>query len=1041
MDQDGDEAHKEEDSSRPFSAPIKADAKKKTHFHLMKRQQSQGNDEQHKEVTLSSDEEEPSIQSGPKTAPAIRHQVTKSVRSDVNQITERFRAGNMVTDTAWQLIFSSTADRQIKPIIFNKQIEVIPAPLLKIQLLPSRLRPYSSEEILRLDRHALEHHLASLQTELSRSESTSAEKLNILAYVYSLCLSTKVATILINSSIFMILIYMLKSEPTSSHSSTIATTTRSRVCLVIGLCIRFASYIAPEKKTLTTSTNDGATAEESSVANVLIHALRTKSNTRLRRRAIASLGELVFYISKLTNQEEEDGVHNQNQESTSTLTPQWTVSGNVVTTLIQCLREGEDTIVQHYAVKTLGNLFAESQSTALIDRFLIDRVTCRLCLLTMSNSTCVGLRAAAGLTLSHLCAQVSKRQMLRHHLSLVIQHMDNPVEQIIQCFNSSGNDSNNNLQSTEALQHSMMNIVLIILSSTLSEQAHDDPHHHHVSLRTKLLENQQLIESVMYFLSSSSSNTKRAPTRSFLKGKALLFLYWAFQSIHEEENGPISAYTEQMVVRLGAQVLGADLMLIFEQLLGRQDQLMKNPYLLQCVLHTTLQLVQISIWILEQLARAMKLRETETSAVDPDLLSCFCFTFRVTHHPFLRRQLKRYINSVSDQKQMERQILQHWCIILEWVHRHGEQQRESEESEFHVFQEQVILTLNCMAEHHQEFPFLARSHTNEIMTGLMPALASFLEPNHHHVDVRIQVCQVLLRFLSSFFTSDEEDQAEEHRWMETFIIKHILSKMGHLLEDESFDCQHVGLKILCLVVDHNTAFVTILYRLGLIEQVLDALNHLPDCKVSSPTENCTKQQHFQDAGALASETNMISPYCPMLIKIVLESKEISFLELYRIGIIPSIQSALRFTERRRIRTCLHYFLEIIYILLYETSQAIQNQAQHHHNSSTGPANQVEGDNCSHLITDGQELLLQNQPLLNCVGSLMRLTASAEESEFSPIEQDSILIGEASTTTISPVEMTTRCIHLMGQLYGTRFYDMVFRIGSAKSLSPKRSYLR
>ena len=76
----------------------------------------------------------------------------------------------------------------------------------------------------------------------------------------------------------------------------------------------------------------------------LISILRDTSRVevKLRRRCVAALGELMFYI---TAQDEES------QEAPAAAEGRWVLPQGAVTVLLKCLKDDSDEAVRHYAAK------------------------------------------------------------------------------------------------------------------------------------------------------------------------------------------------------------------------------------------------------------------------------------------------------------------------------------------------------------------------------------------------------------------------------------------------------------------------------------------------------------------------------------------------------------------------------------------------------------------------------------------------------------------------------------------------------------------
>ena len=109
---------------------------------------------------------------------------------------------------------------------------------------------------------------------------------------------------------------------------------RIRLCSVVGLLIRHSTVIE----------NDLA---ESEICQQLIESMKDK-NEKVKRRAIAALGEYMFYAATQLDDEQVD--------------PVWEISYEAIQIIVKSLRTGEDDIVRFYACKTLENICAQSNS-------------------------------------------------------------------------------------------------------------------------------------------------------------------------------------------------------------------------------------------------------------------------------------------------------------------------------------------------------------------------------------------------------------------------------------------------------------------------------------------------------------------------------------------------------------------------------------------------------------------------------------------------------------------------------------------------------
>lgn len=78
-------------------------------------------------------------------------------------------------------------------------------------------------------------------------------------------------------------------------------------------------------------------------------------NEKVRKKAIAALGEYMFYAATQLDDEQADQC--------------WEISNEAILTIIRSLRPDEDETVRFYACKTLENITAQSNSAG--DRFAV----------------------------------------------------------------------------------------------------------------------------------------------------------------------------------------------------------------------------------------------------------------------------------------------------------------------------------------------------------------------------------------------------------------------------------------------------------------------------------------------------------------------------------------------------------------------------------------------------------------------------------------------------------------------------------------------
>jgi serine/threonine-protein kinase ULK4 len=175
-----------------------------------------------------------------------------------------------------------------------------------------------------IDSPQIESHLQEIYTVLA-SNVTINEKLNALIYFESIIDNSNVSNRLINSAFVQLLVKLLKSVKSPG--------VKQRLCSVLGLLVRHSTVIDNE-------------LAESEICSTLVEVMEERSE-KVRRRAIAALGEYMFYAATQLDEDNFD--------------PVWDLSQGSIDLLVKCLKIGEeDDIVRFYACKTLENICAQS---------------------------------------------------------------------------------------------------------------------------------------------------------------------------------------------------------------------------------------------------------------------------------------------------------------------------------------------------------------------------------------------------------------------------------------------------------------------------------------------------------------------------------------------------------------------------------------------------------------------------------------------------------------------------------------------------------
>eukprot|EP00878_Enallax_costatus_P014385 GHUV01015045.1.p1 GENE.GHUV01015045.1~~GHUV01015045.1.p1 ORF type:complete len:568 (+),score=192.73 GHUV01015045.1:581-2284(+) len=133
-----------------------------------------------------------------------------------------------------QLIWHPS-DSAVKPIVANRRIERLPEVQYDPKALP--FEPLNLQQMLDSDQQELESFLTHIYRTIASSAPVK-DKVNVLNYFESLCSDTAAANVLINSSLTVLFVRMLRNGKMPLL--------RIRLASVLGLLVRHATYIADE---------------------------------------------------------------------------------------------------------------------------------------------------------------------------------------------------------------------------------------------------------------------------------------------------------------------------------------------------------------------------------------------------------------------------------------------------------------------------------------------------------------------------------------------------------------------------------------------------------------------------------------------------------------------------------------------------------------------------------------------------------------------------------------------------------------------------
>ncbi|XP_077063858.1 serine/threonine-protein kinase ULK4 isoform X5 [Siphateles boraxobius] len=173
--------------------------------------------------------------------------------------------------------------------------------------------------------------LESVDRAGSANATAPRTKLNLLCYLCSVCNHREMATHLIHSQLFPVLVQQMRHAPNWDI--------RSKVMRVIGL---LASHCTELR-------DDVPVTEAVAMFTELIR--ENFRSSKLKQCLIPPLGELLYLIATQEEKKERPG-------------GLWVVPAAAYTVLMRCLREGEDLVVNHIAAKTIENVCSRDSQYA-----------------------------------------------------------------------------------------------------------------------------------------------------------------------------------------------------------------------------------------------------------------------------------------------------------------------------------------------------------------------------------------------------------------------------------------------------------------------------------------------------------------------------------------------------------------------------------------------------------------------------------------------------------------------------------------------------
>lgn len=247
------------------------------------------------------------------------------------------------------------SDLVVRPIVNNRRVEPNGAAMDPVH--DAKALPFPAldvKSVLGLSRPELEAFLTAVYRSVAES-SPMRSKVNALAYFETLCSNAEAANVLVNSSLASMFVEVLAQSK--------APTLRTRLCSILGLLFRHATEIGDEL----------LANEKTNICETLAEVI-DDSNERAKRKAMATLGELLFYVATQSErdvsfdddesqegEDEEDNNGNLAPRTKAKVGPEtaaviWGVSDKVLAAVCSKLNVTEDAVTRHYATKTIENI-------------------------------------------------------------------------------------------------------------------------------------------------------------------------------------------------------------------------------------------------------------------------------------------------------------------------------------------------------------------------------------------------------------------------------------------------------------------------------------------------------------------------------------------------------------------------------------------------------------------------------------------------------------------------------------------------------------
>ncbi|XP_057538880.1 serine/threonine-protein kinase RUNKEL [Amaranthus tricolor] len=313
--------------------------------------------------------DEPSLDHTAMATPPIASPQSKNPRGKVGLVSpmesDSSKASSELSEVFWH-----SSDLSVRPVMPSRKAMKVPEtiPSLAFDALPA-------SDFEKISKDQFDEFSNKIVTIFSGN--AIGEKQNTIRYLETISNNAEVANMITNGPVMLVLIKLLRQSK--------ASTFRIQIVSLIGLLIRHSTYIQDD-------------LANSGIVSVLTDSLRDRQE-KVRRYAMAALGELLFYISTQSDQPKDNrGTETQHKDNRSTTG--WQVPNALISHVVSVLRKGEDDVTQLYALRTIENIC--SQGAKWVARFTSQDVIGNLCYIFRAVGKQESARLTAGSCLVRL---------------------------------------------------------------------------------------------------------------------------------------------------------------------------------------------------------------------------------------------------------------------------------------------------------------------------------------------------------------------------------------------------------------------------------------------------------------------------------------------------------------------------------------------------------------------------------------------------------------------------------------------------------------